>query len=559
VRRLIPIAVLLGIGTCGCSDDEAPRKSDDDDAGRSGANASGASGAGGSGGRSGGSAGLAGGAGTLNAGQAGTAGVGGGANGGNSGGGLGGSAVGGTGGGGGATTLVELPPGSREFDGIVNLVDADAAAELEHYVTVEAEPTGPYFLEQRLTKSVNLFLEHYEEQYDFIIIFNTGVPMEEALFAGRYERLTGKPKVGTGHDLEYAVPGYRTDGRTRAAIVMPHFEGYGATTAHEVLHEWANFLDPELFPFGKGLSLDVGPHWGFSGVYGQLGGFDPEALRCETPADALPPNCTPLENGRIRYVAPAFGPNANGFLDLPYAPIELYLMGLIPASEAPASIPMLLEADYVTFPEDPELPVTLEAAGISDIALAEIIERHGTVKLMPEAERAMTAAFVVITAEPAPDSVLSDVAEWAKIFGGRMEDSYVSSFATYTGGRATMDTRLGPRREAAEPAPPPREYEECDLIAQDCGGELACFSWPPNVCLNTRGIERGEPCSDTFDCAAGLMCIASAAAPDAPECTPYCDPDDDASPKACATLCPDQSYEFTDEAGETLATICIPD
>src|SRR5262249_49929712 len=53
--------------------------------------------------------------------------------------------------------LVELPAGSREADGIVNLIDADAAKDIDDFLA-----TGM----GKLTRPLNLFLTYYEERYD---------------------------------------------------------------------------------------------------------------------------------------------------------------------------------------------------------------------------------------------------------------------------------------------------------------------------------------------------------------------------------------------------------
>lgn len=74
-----------------------------------------------------------------------------------------GSSDGGDSGNAGEAQLVELPKGSREVDGIVNLIDADAAHDLDDFLA---------FGMAELTRPLNLFLTHYEERYDFVFIFS---------------------------------------------------------------------------------------------------------------------------------------------------------------------------------------------------------------------------------------------------------------------------------------------------------------------------------------------------------------------------------------------------
>lgn len=552
--RIIHGCLAIGIVVGGCSGDggskSSPAKEDGGESGTGPAGSGAASGSGATGGRAqGGSAGAragrdgASGEATDDAGTAGQAGA---AGDDTSNAGAAGSK---------AASVIPLPPGSRELEGVVNLVDAAAAAELEEYALDTTNTLS--FLRDGLTQSVNLFLDHYLEEYDFVFLF-TDHWIDGSRFAGRYEAINAPAQSGTGKDIEIALGGYKTTGRLKAAVVIPFEAQAGPPFAHEVLHHWAVALHPR-FGFGVGRDEDVRPHWGYAGVYGQLGGFDPTTLRCRTPADAVPPACTPLSNGRFEYVVSAFGTYANGFLDVPYAPLELYLMGLIPAAQVPASIPVLVDAAFAVEPQTQMEPRILDAAGISEVTLSDIIAQHGPVVELTEAERRMRAAFVVISAEPAPDEVLDRVAEWSAILGGRMSASYLSSFETYTSGLASMDTRLGSRRDEEHPAPPTRERFECDVIEQDCGRpELACFLWPPNVCVRHGGIELDQPCDDSFACAPGLLCLSGSSQSTDYVCKPYCDSETTDLPESCTTLCPDSFIDMVD--GDVyLGSVCVPE
>jgi hypothetical protein len=323
------------------------------------------------------------------------------------------------------------------------------------------------------------------------------------------------------------------------------------------MHLWAQHLDAR-FGFGTGNGVSHGPHWGFSSVHGRLGGFDAATLRCETPTGGLPPSCTAGTGGRTRYVVASFFPNDN--THAPYAPLELYLMGLLPASEVPATFQLLDGAELVadSFDADTET-VVVEADGLHELAFADIVARHGEAEILPEDARHLTAAFAVISSEPAPDDVLSDVGEYAAAFGNRGTSPYiVGSFEELTGDRATLDTRLGPRRAVSSAVPEPREFFECDLLLQDCPRpELACYGFTPNLCALSAGLLEGETCDGQFACAPGLDCFSGPSAPDVYACTPYCDSDDDSSSLACATLCPGMQQIMQDENGVTVGAICL--
>ncbi|TXG00621.1 DUF4214 domain-containing protein [Massilia arenae] len=101
---------------------------------------------------------------------------------------------------------------------------------------------------------------------------------------------------------------------------------------HEILHRYANKVLP---------STDTS-HWGFSSVGGQLGGWD--ASRFQALGDNQYHAAAPLvfvpgtPKATIDYtysMLNAFSEYTSGGNSVPYAPLELYSMGLIPASEVP--------------------------------------------------------------------------------------------------------------------------------------------------------------------------------------------------------------------------------
>lgn len=280
-------------------------------------------------------------------------------------------------------------------------------------------------------------------------------------------------------------------------------------------------------------------------------------LRCQTPANAMPPSCTAQAGGRIRYVTGPFAPQTNTFRSVPYAPLELYLMGLAPASEVPPSIQMLTAAKVVS---SDTKSVVVEASGVTTLAFSSITARHGTPRMLPASERHFGTAFVVVSAAPADDSVLSGVADFAAAFGKRKVIAGWSSFEEHTGGRATMDTTLHARRAAGTAVPTPRKPLTCDTIAQDCSRpELGCYMAPPAVCALSGGVAAGKPCDAVFACAPGLDCVSGPSSPTTYVCKPYCDPNDGSSASACAKLCPVNHLTFKDAGGTVVAGLFQPD
>jgi hypothetical protein len=452
---------------------------------------------------------------------------------------------------------VELPPGSREVDGTVNLVDAEAAAELETFLFDDSLKHAS--LRHGLNKSLNLFLEHYAEDYDFVFLI-TAAQLPNVPVAGMFEAVTSHAAPGGSQPIELAAPGYETTGRIKGVIGVPYVPNdYYPPFAHETLHYWAQYLDPS-FGFGEMRGYSEGPHWGASSVNGQLGGFDPATLRCLTPAGAAPPACTALPSGRVRYVVGAFGGNANAFRNAPYSELELYLMGLLPDSGVPESFALLTDAeiDQSTY-DDAAKTFQVEASGIQALPFSNIVARHGKRVLLEEAERHFKAAFVVISAQPAADDVMKDIARWSAVFGNRLQYSNWESFETVAGGLATMDTRLGPRRAVKSPPPAPREPQKCDVLAQNCPRpELSCYLFADSgFCAISQGVKAGDPCDSTFACAPGLYCVGSAKTPDNLRCEPYCDIGNTVPAASCSTLCTGEHVILT-ASDKPIVGLCLP-
>ena len=451
---------------------------------------------------------------------------------------------------------VPLPAGSREFNGIVNLVDAAAAAELEQVLT--AQTSVFITLRHDLTKGVNLFLKHYQESYDFVLLF-TDHAISGSGLEGVFEPITRKAMPGGTSEFEIAASDYTTTGRTKGVIALQYNVGVFPPIAHEIAHYWAVDLDSR-FGFGLGLGVNYGQHWGFAGVAGQLGGFDAATLKCQTPAGASPPACTALASGRTRYVVGTFAPQSNVFLGIPYSPLELYLMGLGTAAEVPASFPMLTDGQVVAGSENQTTKtLVVEGASLTTLKFSDITARHGTVTRLPAAARNFSAAFVVLTTKPASDAVMTEISRWAAIFGARETAAGLPSFAAHTGNRATLETRLGARRTVAEAVPAPRAPLTCSALTQNCPRpELGCYVYPPAFCALSGGIKLDQPCNAAFACAPGLDCVAGASTPTSYVCKPYCDPINTTAANACQKLCPSTYLTFKDTAGASLGGLCTP-
>lgn len=331
------------------------------------------------------------------------------------------------------TVDVVVPQGVQLRAHAVNIVDGEAAAEVQRYVLGQSP---------ELYVSAARFFERFGDDYDFLYIFSDG-PVSGATAAARFTPVRRQPMPGTGitrvtNNARYPAAATRLKG-----AVGVNFSAAGnGPTLHETLHYWSVFLDAR-FGFGRDRDTNFGAHWGVAGVNGQHGGFDPATLQCRVPAGGRPPGCMPEGDGVVRVTMTTFGPNANGGDSRPFAPIELYLMGLVPRAEAGGPFVVLDGAHYVST-DSATRRMLFEVTGSHTVSLDDVVGVHG--ERAPAEQRAFRGAFVVFSAAPVSAQRMDALERWASIFGNDTPHGALYSFERATGGRATLSTRLGALR-----------------------------------------------------------------------------------------------------------------
>lgn len=468
----------------------------------------------------------------------------------------GGSSTGGSSGqggtGGGMVVDGALPNGAgREYKGIVNLVDAAAAKQLDDYI-LEADPFMGGSGKIGLELATRLFYQHYSDEYDFVYFINDH--KLNTSVAGLHGWVTKPPMPGTGAEEPVCTGDGPAHLRSAIGIQLYNMEAF-PPFAHEFAHYFACHLD-KSFGFSRDVDTVFQGHWGMVSANGQLGGFDGTTLFCETPAGAKPPACTPGQDGKIRYLVAPFYPNTEGNVDKKFGPLELYMMGVLPLAEVPSPVLRFDGADFkFDAPEetaDGKLVIT--GTGVTEIKMSDIVAKHGEVPALPADKRSFKAAVVLVTATPASQAVLDRVAEWAAVFGGEVKSATPGwvSFADLSGGKATMSMRLGPRHEPIADAALDFScptYDLCDPRAQNCSGGLACYGIYDYYCAPPGMGDLGTDCLRDADCRKGSVCLGSALTPGKFTCTPYCDEVNADAANACAKLCPSASSPIY--AGDT--------
>ncbi len=153
--------------------------------------------------------------------------------------------------------------------------------------------------------------QEFDDEFDFIFfVLNEQTAPENIGYSGKFRDVSNDIE-GLGKSIFDDSSEYGSNGKLQGVIQFAKKNGILSGPAlHELMHNWGNFVIETSFP----------GHWGFTGgnSSGQLGGFEQSTL---------------VDNGNNNYSVDSFGENANGGNSVKYSNLELYLMGLISASE----------------------------------------------------------------------------------------------------------------------------------------------------------------------------------------------------------------------------------
>lgn len=252
------------------------------------------------------------------------------------------------------------------------------------------------------------FYEHFADVYDFLVF----VPEKGITAAGFNARVRNDVR-GIGVDVFDDSPQYGSAGVLRAIVLIDL--SAEPPLLHELIHTWANAINP---PFD---ATYLG-HWGYSGVNGILGGFDPAKLVANSDGtfsvDQVFTNGTANDVGK-------------------YAPLELYLAGLAPLSAVP-TVPVFTNVQMVNGSS------TRFRGTRADISGADIVARHGArVPSFAAAQKSFRIAFVGVTSKPMNAAGMAYLSQLAQQVSGATSNCFTAvSFATATGGAGSLDATI---------------------------------------------------------------------------------------------------------------------
>lgn len=268
--------------------------------------------------------------------------------------------------------------------------------------------------------------QHFDDVFDFIIIASKR--RDELPYLGSEQ---GTPYSGIFFDIRNEVEGigssifgnsasHGSGNKLTGVSHIPWVGDFDGVGLHEIMHNWGNYL--------QSIPSAVGGHWGYSNIGGRLGGWLPNTLES-------------LGNGEYRAQSRPgkFGTwhGAIGQNNSPYSLFELYLMGLIPASEVNHDIRIANDFEWV----DRYLSGIFRASSISTVTMDEVISIDG--RRSPDYRTAQNAfRALYLTLSPSPLTLkewrVADEAAYEFSFIGDSNNRRAINFWEATKGTASM-------------------------------------------------------------------------------------------------------------------------
>jgi len=186
----------------------------------------------------------------------------------------------------------------------------DFMQKTPHLVNITSQGSLVSPAEAGIGSYTKAFYQHFGDDYDFIVIIYPGFN------ENRHHDDVKISVTGIGKSALDISSQFGSAGRLQGITVFPntsYFDGASVGYQHEIGHQWINFLQG---PFASGI-----PHWPVSDLANSIMGYSPGGGQGLTFPFSLV-----LQDANSWKLVPQTTPQV--FNDL-----ELYLMGLLPASE----------------------------------------------------------------------------------------------------------------------------------------------------------------------------------------------------------------------------------
>lgn len=284
-----------------------------------------------------------------------------------------------------------------------------------------------------LKNKINIFYSKFKDNFDFLnVVYN--VPEPEHIGASgvsaEFLPVNNCDFEGLGGSKVNESSAYGSGGKLKGVIVTYSRNGLGAIY-HEIGHYWgAMDIGQEVVTLTGGSGRESA-HWGISDVNGVLGGFKPTTLERNVDGTGNKYKASSPDGG----FDDAFLPQS---ISSPYyAPIELYMMGLIGKEEVPDIL--LFKGVSGTATDNPMTNGVFYAEREETVTIEDIIAKYGERKpSYLESQKAFRMATVIVTQNPINDSEWNVFTEWIGIMEADKGKNGKLSFKETASGKATL-------------------------------------------------------------------------------------------------------------------------
>lgn len=278
------------------------------------------------------------------------------------------------------------------------------------------------------------FYTKFNDSFDFVqLVYNVLQPAELGVTAAAsFNTVYNMDIEGLGLDQINCLSQYGSPTKLRGIVNTYSHNGLWAIY-HELCHYWgAMDIGQEVVTY-DGTSANEYGHWGISDVNGVLGGFK---------ASTLERNVDGVEN---KYKASSPDGGANGYFfpvsmsSYYYAPIELYIMGLMPKEEVE---PITVFKNVSGTTEDNPISNGVFYAEKEEIVtIDDIISKYGERNpSYNNSQKKFKMATIVISSRQIYDKEWNTIINCLKIVEAEKGSSGKLSFKDVTGGRGSITT-----------------------------------------------------------------------------------------------------------------------
>lgn len=282
--------------------------------------------------------------------------------------------------------------------------------------------------EQKICKDI---YSKFEDAFDFIFfLYNTS---GEDFTLGGTAYPIKRDIEGIGKNKINSSALYGSKGRLKSVnhLTLRTSLFSAGPFLHELAHYWCAVDIGQEYALVDG-SYKESIHWGTSDIDGILGGFNYQTLKRNV--DGNPQKYWATSTRAQEWGFDGFSQElSNGY----FAPIELYLMGLLPAE----SVPDMHVFHDVTLEQETWGDGTFYAKSESTVTMDDFIKKYGKRKPdYKDSQKDFRALVVVVTDQPVSEEhwalIKEDMLKQEK--QGAVNDKRQTNFWEATGGRATL-------------------------------------------------------------------------------------------------------------------------